>query len=79
MYAYAYGSGIYGGGLVMLLMCLIPMLLIIALIELMTQRPGFGTNKNTYIYILKAGNSRGDIGSVGYKPSLPRWLLTRGK
>ena len=79
MYAYAYGSGMYGDGLVMLLMCLILMLLIIALIEFMTKRPGFGTNKNTYLYILKAGNSRGDIGKNGYKPSLTRSLLARGK
>ena len=60
-----YGSGIFGGGLVMILMWLIPILLVVAVIVFLTKRPGFGPNKKTKktsLDNLKESNSRSDIG-----------------
>jgi len=42
-----YGSGMFGGGLVMILMWLIPVLLVAALIVFLTKRPGLGPNRKT--------------------------------
>lgn len=61
-----YGSGMFGGGLVMILMWLIPILLVVALIVFLTKRPGFGPNKKTSLDILKEGNSRGEIGKDAF-------------
>lgn len=56
------GSGMFGDGLVMILMWLIPILLVVALIAFLTKRPGFGPNKKTSLDISKESTSRGEIG-----------------
>jgi len=62
MYSSNYGSGMFGGGLVMILMWLIPILLVAAFIVFLTKRPGLGPNRKTSLGILKESNSRGEIG-----------------
>lgn len=42
-----YSSGMFGSGLAMILMWLIPILLVVAAIVFLTKRPGFGPNKKT--------------------------------
>ena len=56
------GSGIFGGGLAMILMWLIPVVLVAALIVFLTKRPGFGAGDNTSLDILKERYARGEIG-----------------
>jgi len=57
-----YGLGMFGGGLVMILMWLVPIALIIALMVFLTKRPGFGSGEKTTLDILKARYTRGEIG-----------------
>ncbi|KXS30627.1 MAG: hypothetical protein AWT59_3251 [Candidatus Gallionella acididurans] len=63
--SWMHGSGMFSGGLVMILMWLIPILLVVALIAFLTKRPGFGPNKKTKktsLDISKESTSRGEIG-----------------
>jgi|GEM_PF-3261941 len=50
--SWMHGSGMFGGGLVMILMWLIPILFVVALIIFLTKRPGFGPNKKISLGIL---------------------------
>jgi uncharacterized membrane protein len=57
-----YVSGMFGNGLAMILMWLFPVLLVVALIEFLTKRPGFGPNKKTSLDIHKERYTRDEIG-----------------
>lgn len=60
--SWMHGSGMFGGGLVMILMWLVPIALIVALIVFLTKRPGFGSREKTSLDILTARYARGEIG-----------------
>lgn len=57
-----HGSGMFGGGLAMIVMWLVPILLVVGVIVFLTKRPGFGPNKKTSLDILKERYARGEIG-----------------
>jgi len=60
--SWMHGSGMFGGGLAMILMWLVPILLVVGLLVFLTKRPGFGPNKKTTLDILEARYARGEIG-----------------
>jgi putative membrane protein len=64
-----HGSGMFGGGLVMILMWLVPIVLVVALIVFLTKRPGFGSGKKTALDILKERYARGEIGKDEFDQS----------
>ena len=59
--SWMHGSGMFGGGLAMILMWLIPVVLVVALIVFSTKRPGFGSGEKTALDILKERYARGEI------------------
>ncbi len=56
-----YGSGVFGGVPLMILMWFIPVALIIALMVFLTKRPGFGSGKKIDLDIHKERFTRDDI------------------
>ncbi len=59
--SWMHGSGMFGGGLAMILMWLIPIVLVVALIVFLTKRPGFGSGEKTALDILKERYVRREI------------------
>lgn len=57
-----HGSGMFGGGPLMILMWLIPVVLVVALVVFLTKRPGFGSSEKTAVDILKKRYACGEIG-----------------
>lgn len=64
--SWMHGSGMFGGGFAVILMWLIPIVLIVALIALLTKRPGFGSDDKTALDILKKRYARGEIGKAEF-------------
>lgn len=60
--SWMHGSGMFGGGPLMFLMWLIPIVLVVALIVFLTKRPGFASDEKTALDILKERYARGEIG-----------------
>lgn len=57
-----HGSGMFGGGPLMFLMWLIPVVLVVALVVLFTKRVGPCVAEKTALDILKERYARGEIG-----------------
>lgn len=62
MYGYDQGGWMFGGGLVMLLMWLVPIALVIWLASSWVKRPGPGNTEKSPLDILKERYARGEIG-----------------
>lgn len=58
--SWMHGSGMFGGGPLMILIWLIPVALVVALIVYRTRRPGVGSGE-TAVDILKKRYARGEI------------------
>ena len=58
---YGYGGSMFGGGLVMLLVWLVPIALVIWLVSSWVKRPGQGPAEKTALDVLKERYARGEI------------------
>lgn len=62
MYGFDHGGWMFGGGLVMLLVWLVPIALVLWLVSSWVKRPGQGPSEKTALDILKERYARGEIG-----------------
>ncbi len=62
MYGYEHGGWMFGGGLTMILVWLIPLALIVVAGLYFFRRPGAGGGERTALDILKERYARGEIG-----------------
>jgi putative membrane protein len=60
--SWMHGSGMFGGGLSMILMWLIPIAVVVALVVFLTKPSGSGSAEKTALDILKERYARGEIG-----------------
>lgn len=61
MYGYGHGGWMFGGGLVMLLVWLVPIALVIWLVSSRGKHSGQGPSEKTALDILKERYTRGEI------------------
>ena len=62
MYGYDHGGWMFGGGLAMLLVWLVPIAPVIWLLSSRSKRPGSDTTEKTALDILNERYARGEIG-----------------
>ncbi len=60
--SWMHGSWMYGGGLAMIFMWMIPIALVVALVVFLTKSSNTGSTEKTALDILKERYARGEIG-----------------
>jgi len=64
--SWMHGSGMFGGGPLMILMWLFLIALAVGLVVLLTKRPVLGSGEKSALDILKERYARGEIGKVEF-------------